>query len=159
MSILEKMKRDLRDSLKLAEEKANKASPKPVIESPKKEAKKRRAPPTAGRRRRANGRRRVTYEDEDEIISSDDEVIQSRSNYQNDDPNTIVLDADDIFIGGPKVQISRNLNEVAACSTVENTEIQVSVRVNSKIDKYTMRPVSDSVIDLIYILTFNLFRF
>lgn len=74
---------------------------------------------------------------------SDEDVMPSNYNRptNNHDYETIVLDCDDMFKGGPSVQITRNLGEANSCLTDDNTELQVSVRVNGNFNKYTMRRV------------------
>lgn len=71
------------------------------------------------------------------------DIIPSNHNRptNNHDYDTIVLDCDDIFKGGPSVQITRNVDGANSCITDDNTELQVNVRVNGELNKYTMRRV------------------
>lgn len=116
------------------------------IKQPKSSPPKRNRP-TAQRRSRGHGhgrsrrRRNIEPSDDSSLDSDDNNIITNARSHNVHDPNTIVLDCDDMFIGGPSVQISRNLTESNACSAEDNLEINVSVRVNGKVQKYIMRPV------------------
>lgn len=58
------------------------------------------------------------------------------------DPNLIVLDCDDEFMGGPAVNFSRNIAGANAVSMEQSQEMKVNVRVNNKIEQFQMNPVS-----------------
>lgn len=58
------------------------------------------------------------------------------------DPNTIVLDCDDEFFGGPAVQFTRNIAGANAVSMEQSLEMKVNVRINNKIEQFQMNPVS-----------------
>lgn len=136
------MAKELHDSLEFAED-VDEPQSKPT----KKASPKKRNRPTASRRARVPARRARDYlicDSDDSAADPDGETgasaINVRSNYDHD-PNTIVLDCDDIFKVGPSVNINRNLAGATACSSEENSEIRVSVIVKGKVDTYTMRPV------------------
>lgn len=100
----------------------------------------RQSPKGRGGRRTASSRSRSRYIDFGELDSSDSDVHERapRSTY---DPNTIVLDCDDEFFGGPAVNVTRNLAAATAVSTDESMELTVSVNINGKIEKYQMNSV------------------
>lgn len=58
------------------------------------------------------------------------------------DPNTIVLDCDDEFVGGPAVNFTRNIAGANAVSVEQSQEMKVNVRINTKIEQFQMNPVS-----------------
>lgn len=58
------------------------------------------------------------------------------------DPNTIVLDCDDEFDGGPAVNFTRNIAGANAVSVEQSQEMKVNVRINTKIEQFQMNPVS-----------------
>lgn len=58
------------------------------------------------------------------------------------DPNTIVLDCDDVFVGGPAVNFTRNIAGANAVSVEQSQEMKVSVRINNKVEQFRMNPVS-----------------
>lgn len=104
------------------------------------EPNKRKQPTARGRSRRP---RRIQINSNDDEYESTDDIIPSNYNRptNNHDYDTIVLDCDDMFKGGPSVQITRDLGGANSCITDDNTELQVNVRVNGKVNKYTMRRV------------------
>lgn len=116
--------------------------PTPSLRNGRKRAepKKRKQPKARGRSRRPC---RIHINDIDGEFESADDIIPSNYNRptNNHDYDTIVLDCDDIFKGGPSVQITRDLGGANSCITDDNTELQVNVRVNGKVNKYTMRRV------------------
>lgn len=104
------------------------------------EPKKRKQPVSRGRSRRS---RRFQIDCDEAEYDSGGDITPSNYNppTNNHDYETIVLDCDDIFKGGPSVQITRNLADANSCITDDNAELQVNVRVNGKLNKYTMRRV------------------
>lgn len=122
-----------------------------------KASKNRKSPkkPTAARSRTRS--RRVQLDSSDLSSSDSDAPLCSSSRAQQArsrpayDPNTIVLDCDDEFIGGPAVNLNRN---VAAASTVcveESMDLKVTVRIKGKMEQYHMNPVSPFRFAAIYI--------
>lgn len=108
--------------------------------------KKRKQPTGRGRpraRMHACAGRYRNESDDDPEYDSDGDLIPSNYNLptNSQEHDIIVLDCDDIFKGGPSVQITRNLAGANSCIEDDNTELQVSVRVNGKLDKYKMRQV------------------
>lgn len=96
--------------------------------------------PTTSRQRR----RRNIYLDDISFSESDisfDEPISINPRAVHD-PNTIVLDCDDEFIGGPTVNFTRNVAAAAAVSAEESRELRVTVKINGKIEYYEMNAVS-----------------
>lgn len=59
------------------------------------------------------------------------------------DPNTIVLDCDDEFFGGPAVAFSRNIAGANAISIEDSKELKVSVKINNKIEPFEINPVCE----------------
>lgn len=105
------------------------------------EPKKRKQPMGRGRLRRS---RRIQTDSDEADYDLDGVILPSNYNRptNNYDYDTIVLDCDDIFKDGPSVQITRDLGGANSCITDDdNTEMQVNVRVNGKLNKYTMRRV------------------
>lgn len=106
---------------------------------------RKRAEPKKRKQPAARGRSRRRFQIDSEEDEYDLDGYTAPSNYNrptnNQDYDTIVLDCDDIFKGGPSVQITRNLAESNSCMTDDNTELQVNVRVNGKLEEYTMRRV------------------
>lgn len=112
--------------------------------SPKKP--KGRSAPRRGRGRLS--RNLAVYYDSDQSSSNSDVPScstsqssqgRSRSAY---DPNTIVLDCDDEFIGGPAVSFTRNVAAATAVSLEDTMDLKVNVRVKGQIDYFYMNPVS-----------------
>lgn len=94
--------------------------------------------------------------DSDSDLDSDlDTLIQTitaasqhpvaRRPAQQHDPNTIVLDCDDEFFGGPAVNFTRNIAGADAVSMEQSQEMKVNVRINNKIEQFQMNPVSEHV--------------
>lgn len=59
------------------------------------------------------------------------------------DPNIIVLDCDDEFIGGPAVAFSRNIAGANTISAEDQQGLKVSVKVSNKIEQFDLNAVSD----------------
>lgn len=103
----------------------------------KAKASKHRSP---NKRLRASSRR-MAAESSQTTDSSDDEPL-SRPSRPVHDPNTIVLDCDDEFIGGPAVNFSRNIAQASAVSVEESMDLRVSVRIYGKIEQFQTNAVS-----------------
>lgn len=90
--------------------------------------------------------------------SSRTQRAQSRAAY---DPNTIVLDCDDEFIGGPAVNLNRNVAAASTVSVEESMDLKVTVRIKGELEQYQMSPVShfDSIVIYIYDIHFSLNNF
>lgn len=58
------------------------------------------------------------------------------------DPNTIVIDCDDEFFGGPSVAFSRNIAQANAISNEDKQSLKVSVKVNNTIEQFELNAVS-----------------
>lgn len=95
---------------------------------------------TARRQRRRINFGDITFSESD--LSFEDEAPVARPARSVHDPNTIVLDCDDEFIGGPSVNFTRNVAAAAAVSAEESRELKVTVKINGKIDHYQMNAVS-----------------
>lgn len=104
-----------------------------------------RAAQRVGRRGRRNY---VELDDMDSDSDSDDEPIAAffmpahHARRQQHDPNTIVLDCDDVFIGGPAVNFTRDIAGASAVSVEQSQEMKVSVRINNKVEQFRMNAVS-----------------
>lgn len=128
---------------------ASKAKPK----SPKKPATSKSRTRGLGTWRQRARQQRYDDDDDDDLdlLGSDSEMYESssqsapscsaRSNYQPHDPNTIVLDCDDVFDGVPAVSYTRNFATASAVSAEESMELKVNVRINGKIEHFYMNPV------------------
>lgn len=103
--------------------------------------------------RRGGQRGRRNFVEIDDIDSdSDSDLDQSvaaftsaathRARRPPHDPNTIVLDCDDEFEGGPAVNFTRNIAGANAVTMEQSQEMKVNVRVNNKIEQFQMNPVS-----------------
>lgn len=101
-----------------------------------------------GRRRSA---RNVSYVDSDSDSDSYlNTLIESNTTTahhavhrpQQHDPNTIVLDCDDEFFGGPAVNFTRNIAGANAVTAEQSQEMKVNVRINNKVEQYQMNQVS-----------------
>lgn len=66
-------------------------------------------------------------------------------NNRNYDPNVISIDCDDGYYhgGNTQVQIERNLTAAPSCEAADNAPIKVNIRLNSKIESYDLRKVSE----------------
>lgn len=116
-------------------------------------AKKTKSPPKRGARGRPQRRQHV-FEDIDLDLTDsdlDNEPVMSLTTSRSPrraprqaprDPNTIYLDCDDEFIGGPAVAFSRNLAEADAISVEDSQGLKVNVKIHNKIEQYSMNPVS-----------------
>lgn len=91
--------------------------------------------------RRGRGRSDQTSSDSDVPSCSTSQSSQGRSRTAYD-PNTIVLDCDDEFIGGPAVNFTRNVGAATAVSLEDSMDLKVNVRVKGQIDYFYMNPVS-----------------
>lgn len=98
-------------------------------------------------RRRRSLRKDFDHDSSDS--SSDSDMLirlsgrQARlASRQVHDPNTIVLDCDDEFFGGPAVNFTRNLATASAISMEDNMDLKVSVRISGKIESFHMNTVS-----------------
>ncbi|XP_055324738.1 uncharacterized protein LOC129579102 [Sitodiplosis mosellana] len=108
-------------------------------------ASKRKSPkkPTGARPRGRRGRAvnlnpsDMSSSDSDAPLCSSNRAVQGRSQPAYD-PNTIVLDCDDEFIGGPAVTFTRNVAAASAVSVEESKDLKVTVRINGKIEHYYM---------------------
>ncbi|XP_031620607.1 uncharacterized protein LOC116339091 [Contarinia nasturtii] len=102
------------------------------LASKKKSPKKRT---TRGRRQR-----RIVDSDLSDLDSEDsDEPATSNGPTRRPyNPNLIVLDCDDEFIGGPAVNVTRNLATASVVSVEESMDLKVSVRINGKIEHFFM---------------------
>lgn len=114
---------------------------------------KTKSPPKRNARGRPARRQRYVDSDLDVTDSDSDTPISQmlsrasrpsprRPSRPAHDPNTIVLDCDDEFIGGPAVAFSRNLANAEAISAEDSKSLKVHVKINNKIEQYEMNPVS-----------------
>lgn len=116
------------------ERKASKAKKKSPTKKPK-----------ANNSRRGHGRGAHIIHDSSSSLSSEtDEQWERPSTRPAYDPNTIVLDGDDEFIGGPAMNFTRNLATARAISVEDSMCLKVNVRINGKIESFQMSPVSCS---------------
>lgn len=109
-----------------------------VKKSPSKRAQRRN-------RRRSGIRNYVEMDsdsDSDSPIAPNATTDHVHRRAQPHDPNTIVLDCDDDFKGGPAVTFTRDVAGANAVSIEQTQEMKVSVRINTKIVQFQMNPVS-----------------
>lgn len=109
--------------------------------------------PTKPKARGRATRRRGVFDLEDSdlvMIDSDLAMPLTTSSLSQREPrqsshqdhNTIVLDCDDAFIGGPAMVFSRNLAEADAISIEDSQGLNVNVKIFNNIEQYSMNPVS-----------------
>lgn len=110
---------------------------------------KRKSPKKPTGKRSARGRRaRAGNLDSSDLSTSDSEApLCSTSQGQGRtrpayDPNTIVLDCDDEFFGGPAVNFTRNVAAATAVSVEESMDLKVNVRIKGEIEQFVMNSVS-----------------
>lgn len=80
----------------------------------------------------------LSSSDSDAPLCSSSRIQRARSRY---DPNTIVLDCDDEFIGGPAVNLNRNVAAASTVSVEDSMDLKVTVRIKGKMEQYHMNPV------------------
>lgn len=120
----------------------NKRKSKAPKTSPPKRAQQTARRPPPGRRGRRN------YVELDDMDSDSDldepaaaQFVPAR-NARRHDSNTIVLDCDDVFAGGPAVNFTRDIAGANAVSVEQSQEMKVTVRINNKVEQFRMNPVS-----------------
>lgn len=104
-----------------------------------------KTPPKKPAARRGRGRgRRNDYVDLYDSNSMEISAVSSSSQSSRPahDPDTIVLDCEDEFIGGPAVNFTRNLATAAAVSTEDKMDVKVSVKISGKVEAFPMSQVS-----------------
>lgn len=91
------------------------------------------------------GRQRVIYSS-DTSDENDDELSTNfvQANRPVHDPNTIVLDCDDEFIGGPAVNLNRNLATASTLIAEDYLDLKVNIRIAGKIEQYQSNAVSST---------------
>lgn len=96
---------------------------------------------------RGGRRSQRNYVELDDLDSDSDcdEPLANNAHRQHHDPNTIVLDCDDVFNGGPAVNFTRDIAGASAVSVEQSQEMKVSVRINSKVEQFLMNPVSSTI--------------
>lgn len=144
---LDSLAKGLVDTEKIDKSKPSKTAKnaKPTKSSPSKRAQ--RSARRGGQRIRRNY---VEIPDMDSDSDSDSDLGGSIAQFTNAhnvhrpqyDPNTIVLDYDDEFIGGPAVNFTRDIAGANAVSMEQSQEMKVNVRINNKIEQFQMNPVS-----------------
>lgn len=79
--------------------------------------------------------------DSDDAMSAAMNVVQHRARPR--DPNTIYLDCDDDeFMGGPAVNVTRNIAGANCVSQEQSQEMKVNVKISGKIEHFQTNPVS-----------------
>lgn len=148
VSITDTLARGLVDTEKIEKRIAKTKASKAV------KASKNKSPPKRNGRALRSGQRKQHRFDVDsdlESTDSDDDIpimnrrilgcSPRRNNRPAHDPNTIVLDCDDEFFGGPAVAFSRNIAGANAISIEDSKGMKVSVKINNKIEHFEMNPV------------------
>lgn len=108
---------------------------------------KRKSPKKPTGRRTGRARRAPAMDLDSDLTSSDSEgaaCLPGRAQNRPRpvyDPNLIVLDCDDEFIGGPAVNFTRNVAAASAVSVEESMELKVNVRIKGEINHFHMSPV------------------